>query len=280
MASGADRPIGVFDSGVGGLTIVRELWRRLPSESVIYFGDTARVPYGHKAPATIRRYAREASAFLLAHDVKMIVIACNTATAHAVDELCRTVDVPIVGVIEPGARTAVQATQSGRIGVVGTNGTVKSGAYDRAIRHHLPRARVYAQPCPLFVPLVEEGWAEHQATRLVAEDYLRPLQETDIDVLIMGCTHYPLLRSTLAAVLGPVITLVDSAAETASDVHEILTRNRALRGDDDPPEHAFFVSDSPIRFREISRIFLGDGMVEVAEIDLDGYGAGEGSGQL
>lgn len=267
----ADRPIGVFDSGVGGLTVVRELWRRMPAERIVYFGDTARVPYGAKAPSTVLRYAREAAAFLLAHDVKLIILACNTATAHAVDALRRRVPVPVVGVVEPGARTAVRTTQSGRIGVVGTAGTIASGAYDRAIRALLPSARVFAQPCPLFVPLVEEGWVDHPATRIVAEDYLRPLRETDIDVLVLGCTHYPLLRPVLSEIMGPVITLVDAAAETVADVQKVLTTRGIVRQDIGTPEHAFYVSDSPLRFRETSQIFLGNDVPDVIKVDLDGY---------
>lgn len=265
----ADRPIGVFDSGVGGLTVVRELWRRLPNERVVYFGDTARVPYGSKAPMTVRRYAREAAAFLLAHDVKLVVMACNTATAHAVDHLREELPVPVVGVVEPGARAAVTATASGRIGVLGTAGTIASGAYDREIRRLMPEARVFAQPCPLFVPLVEEGWTSHPATRIVAEEYLRPLRETDVDVLVLGCTHYPLLRPLLTEVAGPGTRLVDAAAETVNDVQGILSGRGTLRERTDEPDHAFFVSDSPHRFREVSQTFLGAPVANVTEIDLD-----------
>lgn len=274
MSDPAEKPIGVFDSGVGGLTVVRELWNRLPNEAIIYFGDTARVPYGPKSPETVQRYAREAAAFLLGRGVKMIVVACNTATAHAIEVLDAELPVPVIGVVEPGARAAVQATRSGRIGVVGTVGTIASGAYDRAVRRHLPDARVFAQPCPLFVPLVEEGWLDHHATRLIAEEYLRPIREVDVDVVILGCTHYPLLRPLLSEVLGPVIRLVDSASETAAEVERILAARGELRpAGSPPPAHAFVASDSPLRFRETSRNFLGDGVGEVERFDVDGYGS-------
>jgi len=266
------RAIGIFDSGVGGLTVVAEIWRLLPNESTIYFGDTARVPYGPKAPATVRRYAREASAFLLSRSVKLLVVACNTATAHAADILARELPVPVVGVIEPGARAAVRATRSGRIGVVGTVGTIASGAYDRAVRKLLPGARVYAQACPLFVPLVEEGLADHPATRLIAEDYLRPLCSMDVDVLVLGCTHYPVLRDLVAGIMGPGVTLVDSAAETALDVQRILSERGLLRPDDaPPPRHHCAVSDSPARFRQVAEVFVGTTFDTIERVDVEGY---------
>jgi glutamate racemase len=269
--SRAGAPIGIFDSGVGGLTVVREIWRRLPREALVYFGDTARVPYGPKSSETVCRYAREAAAYLLSYDVKLVVDACNTATAHAIHTLQEELPVPVLGVVEPGARAAVRATRSGRIGVIGTVGTIRSGAYDREVRRHLPRAQVFAQPCPLFVPFVEEGWADREATRLVAEDYLRPIREVDVDVLVLGCTHYPLLQPVLSQILGPAIQLVDSAGETAADVERVLREQGLLRTEMEPPAHRFIVSDSPIHFRETSRHFLGDAIGEVERFDVDGY---------
>ncbi|MGH7537918.1 MAG: glutamate racemase, partial [Gemmatimonadales bacterium] len=198
-------PLGVFDSGIGGLTVARALFENLPRESVIYFGDTARVPYGPKSPETVRRYSAEILAFLLHQGVKAVVVACNTSTAHALDYLRAYAPVPVVGVIEPGARAAVAATASGRIGVIGTAGTVASGAYERAIKALRPDATVVSQACPLFVPLVEEGWFEHPATQLVAREYLLPLERAHVDVLVLGCTHYPLLKPLLAGVLGPAV---------------------------------------------------------------------------
>src|SRR5690606_35261046 len=212
-----DRPIGVFDSGIGGLTVVRELVDQLPGESIVYFGDTARVPYGPKSADTVRRYAREAAAFLLSRDVKMIVIACNTATAHAQASLSAHVDVPVIGVHEPGARAAVEATLTYRVGVIGTAGTIASGAYDLAVHRKLPDARVYAQACPLFVPRLEEGWAHHPAAALIARAYLEPVRDMDVDVLILGCTHYPLLAPLVQEIMGPDVTLAESARETRAE---------------------------------------------------------------
>jgi glutamate racemase len=267
-----DRPIGVFDSGIGGLTVVRELLQRLPDEPIVYFGDTARVPYGPKSPATVLRYASEAAAFLLSRDVKMVVIACNTATAHAVTRLSASLPVPVIGVIEPGARAAVQATRTARIGVIGTAGTIRSGAYDLAVRRRLDDARVYAQPCPLFVPLVEEGWRTHGASRLIAEDYLRPLHEMDVDVLILGCTHYPLLRELIGEIMGPGVQLVDSALETAIEVERTLSDLGLRRDAGRPPKHVFAASDAPLRFRDVGRTFVGDVLGTVEHVDVEGFG--------
>lgn len=266
----SNSPIGVFDSGIGGLTVARELFELLPNESVTYFGDTARVPYGPKSPETVLNYSREAAAFLMSRGVKMVVVACNTATAHAAEELSSELPVPVIGVVEPGARTAAAASRTGRIGVIGTAGTIGSGAYDLAVRRLVPDARVYAQPCPLFVPLVEEGWADREATRLVAREYLEPLHEVDIDVLILGCTHYPLLAPTISEVVGPSVTLVDSAHETALQVRAMLTESGMLRTDTAAPVHEFFVSDSPMRFREVGRRFLGNAIGDVARVSVEG----------
>ena len=267
------RPIGVFDSGIGGLTVVRELLHQMPNESLIYFGDTARVPYGNKSPATVRRYAREILDFLLGREVKMVVVACNTASAHALEELRRVAPVPVEGVIDPGARAAVAASRSGRIGVIGTAGTIASGAYERAIHAHAGAAAVVAQACPLFVPLVEEGWLDHPATRLVAESYLGGLAAHDIDTLVLGCTHYPLLKPLLAEVLGPAITLIDSAEQTARAVaatlaHSTLHAPKAAAGG----VH-FVVSDAPEQFQRVGKRFLGKG---VKEIELLTLGEGDG----
>ncbi|MBX6363113.1 MAG: glutamate racemase [Gemmatimonadetes bacterium] len=264
-------PIGVFDSGVGGLTVVREILSRLPAEPIVYFGDTARVPYGPKSPDIVRRYAREAAAFLLSRGVKAIVVACNTATAAAADTLAAELDVPVLGVIEPGARAAVAATRTGRIGVIGTVGTIRSGAYDHALRRRLPEARVYAQPCPLLVPLAEEGLVDGDAARLIAEGYLDPLRALDIDVLVLGCTHYPLLRPLIARIMGPAVALVDPGAETAAELHGVLERRGLLRGAATPPAHLFVASDAPLRFRELAGRFLGRPVTEVERVDVEGF---------
>jgi glutamate racemase len=264
------RPIGVFDSGIGGLTVVRELLQQLPHESLIYFGDTARVPYGNKSPATVRRYAGEILAFLLERGVKMVVVACNTASAHALEELQRLSPVPVEGVILPGAQAAAQATRSGRVGVIGTAGTIASGAYERAIHEHKGTVAVVAKACPLFVPLVEEGWLNHPATRLVAETYLRELWEHDIDTLVLGCTHYPLLKGLLAEVLGPGITLIDSAEETARAVARRLA-DSTLHAPQTASAHVHFVvSDAPDQFKRVGKRFLGERMRDIELVTLGG----------
>jgi glutamate racemase len=263
-------PLGVFDSGIGGLTVVRAIFERLPLESVIYFGDTARVPYGPKSADTVRRYSGEILAYLLHRGVKAVVVACNTSTAHALDALRAASPVPVVGVIEPGARAAVVATRSGRIGVIGTAGTIASGAYPKAIMKLRADATVVSQSCPLFVPLVEEGWFDHPATELIAREYLAPLRAADVDVLVLGCTHYPLLKPLLSRVMGPRVTLIDSGGETAQAVvGELLERGLASAGTS-PPVHRFVVSDDEPHFRRVGAKFLGetvrDGEVEVVSL--------------
>lgn len=268
-----DRPIGVFDSGCGGLTVLNSLAERLPNESLMYFGDTARVPYGSKSRETVRRFSREAAQFLLSRDIKALVVACNTATAHAETLLRENLDIPVVGVIEPGATAAASATRTGRIGVLGTAGTIASGAYDLAVRRKLGEGgRVYAQPCPLFVPLVEEGWTDHEVTAAVAREYVAPLKEVDVDVVILGCTHYPLLRSVIQDAVGPDVQLVDSGEETARAMAEILATEGLERDTDGEPTYTFFVSDSPYRFREVGRRFVGAMIGSVAHVDIDGLG--------
>ena len=264
------RPIGVFDSGLGGLTVVKELVRRLPHESTLYFGDTARVPYGTKSPDTICRFSREAAHFLLSRDVKMIVVACNTASAHALEVLANEAPVPVVGVIEAGARAAHHASESGRIGVIGTTGTIASGAYERAVRALRPAVEVYAQACPMLVPLVEEGLADHQAARLIAQDYLAPLRELDIDTLVLGCTHYPVLRRLIGEVMGPAVRLIDSAEETALDVARVLSERGLLAPQDQVPERQFKVSDLPLRFRRVGRLLVGDMIDVVEKVEVEG----------
>ena len=259
------RPIGVFDSGIGGLTVVRELLHQLPHESLVYVGDTARVPYGNKSPETVRRYAREILDVLLSRDVKMVVVACNTASAHALEELRRVSPVPVEGVIAPGAMAAVQASRTGRIGVIGTAGTIASKAYERAIHAHEGAVTVVARACPLFVPLVEEGWLDHPATRLVAESYLADLAAHDIDALVLGCTHYPLLKPLLAEVLGPGIALIDSAEETARAVSRALAHSTLHAPQTSAGHVHFIVSDAPETFRKVGKRFLGE---RVRDIEL------------
>src|SRR5947199_172876 len=261
-------PLGVFDSGIGGLTVARAVFERLPHESVIYFGDTARVPYGPKAPDTVRRYSGAILTYPLQRAVKALVVACNTISAQALEFLRERSPVPLVGVIEPGARAAVQGTRSGRIGVIGTAGTIASGAYERAIKQLRPDAAVCVQACPLFVPLVEEGWFDHSATELIAREYLAPLQRAGVDVLVLGCTHYPLLKPLLARVLGPGVALVDSAEETAKVVAEDLTRGGLAASPSNRPTHRFVVSDDEPHFRKVGAKFLGEKLQDVEVVPL------------
>jgi glutamate racemase len=266
---GADAPIGVFDSGIGGLTVVRELMRQLPNERIIYFGDTARVPYGPKSPDTVRRYSVEIATFLEDEGVKAVVVACNTATAHALPTLRDEFEMPIIGVVEPGARAAVSASPCGEIGVIGTAGTIGSRAYERAIHALAPDARVVARACPLFVPLVEEGWLDHDATRLIAREYLDALRSEKIETLVLGCTHYPLLKPLLSEILGPDVRLIDSAHETAAETGRVLearglTNSRALNGE----VHRFIASDAPEQFLRVGQRFLGSAIERVETLTL------------
>lgn len=264
-----NRAIGIFDSGVGGLTVFKEIAQRLPDETLIYLGDTARVPYGTKSVDTVKRYAVEAADFLVAQGVKLLVVACNTASAVAMTALRERYDLPVVGVIEPGARKAAQS-QQGRIGVIGTEGTVNSGRYPQAILKYLPDAQIMAKACPLFVPLAEEGWAEHEIARLTAAEYLQELMEARIDTLVLGCTHYPLLRATLMQVVGDQVLLVDSAEETAVAVADIL-RQQGLERTSGEGSHQFFVTDVPTRFEAVGRAFLGAELSCVRQVQIDEY---------
>ena len=250
------RPIGIFDSGVGGLTVVGEMQRILPNEDLIYFGDTARVPYGTKSKETITKFSIENVEFLMEHDVKLVVVACNTASSLSLDFLKRCFKVPVIGVIEPGAREAVSVTHNNRIGVIGTHATVSSGAYGKAIAKIGPRCSVFTQACPLFVPLVEEGWADKDVTKRVAQIYLHPLKNKSVDTLILGCTHYPILKKILKKVMGKNVVLVDSAREVANDAKDILNASELLNASKVHGEHRFFVSDEPNRFIKICEKFL------------------------
>lgn len=266
---GAAAPIGVFDSGLGGLTVARAIFDRLPHDDVLYVGDTARVPYGPKSPATVRRYSLEILDWLLGRGVKAVVVACNTSTAHALELLRERAPVPVIGVIEPGASAAAALAPDGPIGVLGTAGTIASGAYPRALADVAPRAAMVARACPLFVPLVEEGWFDHPATELVAREYLRPLQDAGARAVILGCTHYPLLKPLLARVLGAGVTLVDSADEVAAAVVEVLRARGLAAPAGRPAVHRFAVTDDPARFRDVGSRFLGERLGEAEVIDLE-----------
>ena len=257
-------PIGVFDSGLGGLTVAHAIMRQLPAENLVYFGDTARVPYGPKSPDTVRRYSHEIAAYLLEQGVKAIVVACNTATAHALPMLKAELDVPVIGVVEPGARAAVRASRSGRIGVIATAGTIKSGAYVRAIEAESPEAQVTARACPLFVPLVEEGWTDHEATWSVAREYLAPFMHDEVDTLVLGCTHYPLLKPLIGEIVGRSVRLIDSAEETAVDTRRMLAEN-SLAADAGEGTYRFIASDDQQQFLTLGQRFFGD-TIERVEI--------------
>lgn len=249
-------PIGVFDSGIGGLTVLRALLGELPNESFIYFGDTARVPYGNKSPETVLRFSRENVTFLMDEGVKFVVVACNTASAEAVPTLQDDFPLPIVGVIEPGVRAAVRRSGAKRIGIIGTAGTIRSEAYQNGIRKLQPQTIVSARSCPLFVPLVEEGWTDTAITEMIAETYLKPFRDESIDVLVLGCTHYPLLHGVIGRVLGPKVTLVDSAVETAREVRERLQASGLLT-DAGQGELSIYLSDITPNFREVGERILG-----------------------
>ncbi len=256
-------PIGVFDSGLGGLTVVKELIHHLPNEKIVYFGDTARVPYGTKSGETIIRYSQEIVRALLEYKVKMVVVACNTASSLALDVLKRSFDLPVLGVIEPGARKAAEITRNKRVGIIATSSTVKSGKYAKRIVQLNKDIMVTSQSCPLFVPLVEEGWFDHKVTYQVAEQYLTDMKRKRVDTLILGCTHYPLLKQVLCSVMGPRVQLVDSAQEVALQVKEELTNRRLLRTRLGPCRHTFIVTDEPKQFQRLASRFLGGGVKNV-----------------
>ncbi len=261
--------IGIFDSGVGGLTVLRELSKTLPQEDTIYFGDTARVPYGTKSPDTVIRYSQEIAAFLIKRDIKLLVVACNTASAVALPTLRRILPIPVVGVIEPGAKRAVEATRSGVVGVIGTSGTIRSSAYSRAIKKLNSDISVLARPCPLFVPLAEEGWTDNNVARMTAQLYLKELREANVDTLVLGCTHYPLLKKIIADVMGPEVILVDSAEETSRTVATILQENNLLRPPAENGNHHYYVTDVPAGFIRVGNRFLGGKLGDVYQVSLD-----------
>ena len=259
------QPIGVFDSGIGGLTVVSALRRLLPNERIHYLGDTARVPYGGKSAATVERYSLELTDMLLAEDCKAIVVACNTASALALTTLCENTRVPVVGVIRPGAEAAVAASRNKHVGVIGTRATIRSGAYERAIRALDPEVKVSAKACPLFVPLIEEGWLDGEITDRVIRQYLEPLVEGEVDTLVLGCTHYPLLRPALETFLGDAVRLVDSAENCARAVSRLLERENLRAAADAEGELTIALTDPPDVFLEVARRAL---QLEIGEVEL------------
>ena len=261
-------PIGVFDSGLGGLTVLKEVRHHIPGENLIYFGDTARVPYGIKSAGTVTRFSHEIAAFLTGRGIKMLVVACNTASAAALGSLRESLPIPVIGVLMPGAYAASRATDTGRIGVIGTEGTINSGAYARLIRNIRPGAEVIGRPCPLFVPLVEEGRLTGNITELVAKEYLAPFRTEDIDTLVLGCTHYPLLKNVIGGVMGPGVRLIDSAHETAQEVLRVLTKAGTANGSGAEGYTEYNVTDAPERFKTIGERFLGYEIPAVEKVEL------------
>jgi len=266
------RPIGVFDSGIGGLTVLREIWRTTPSESTIYFGDNSRTPYGTKSASTVKRYSLQNMKFLETFDVKMIVIACNTASAYAYEEVAKKAKVPVVEVITPGADAACRATANGRIGIIATGATVGTGVYKDAIFDRakvlasegvngevMSDIRIFQKACPLFVSLAEEGWWDNKIARLTAEEYLKPLKDEGIDTLVLGCTHYPLLAKVIGEVMGPSVKLINTGVAVAGTVRDILDKE-GLLSDSSDPVRKFYTSDDPSMFEQVASPFLGQGL--------------------
>lgn len=266
-------PIGVFDSGVGGLTVAREIMSEIPTEKIIYFGDTARVPYGSKSKDTVTKYTRQIIRFLMTHNVKALVIACNTMSANALEEIEKEIDVPIIGVVKPGARVAARVTVNKKIGVIATDGTINSGMYERFLSNIDPNLTVYGKACPLFCPLVEEEMLDDPVTDEMARRYLKELLEKDIDTLIMGCTHYPLLTPAIGKITGDKVTLVNPAHETALGLKEMLAERNLLADDNymQGKKHEFYVSDAAEKFRLFASRILNDETLKTSKVDIEKY---------
>lgn len=271
----ADRnsPIGIFDSGVGGLTVAREIMRQMPDERIVYFGDTARVPYGNKSCSTVIRFTRQIIRFLLAQEVKAIVIACNTATAYALEHVEKELSIPIIGVIHAGSETAIHSTKNGKIGIIGTEGTIRSGVYTKVMKEMRPDIEVTGKPCPLLVPLVEEGLLHDSVTDEIASRYLSELKGKYIDTLVLGCTHYPLLRSTIGRLMGPEVALVNPAYETALELKQILEEKSLLCGPESGAEekYQFYVSDLAEKFTSFAASILPGQVRETKQINIEEF---------
>lgn len=263
------RAIGVFDSGIGGLTVVRQLISALPNEDIVYFGDTARVPYGSKSNATVIEYSMQNAQFLVEKNVKAIVVACNTASSVALPALREKFSIPIIGVIAPGAAHALSVTKTGKIGVIGTRATINNNAYSQTIRLLNSNTEVFETACPLFVPLAEEGWINHRAAYVIAEEYLRELREHNIDTLVLGCTHYPILSEIIQEVIGKGVTLIDSGIAAAKVVKDELTSLSLLTDSTLAGSLSFYVSDVPVKFKEVAELFMGYEISEVNKVDLE-----------
>ncbi len=267
-------PIGIFDSGVGGLTVAREIMRQIPNERLVYFGDTARVPYGNKSKETITKYSKQIIRFLKTQNVKAIVVACNTASAYALDEIEKELDIPIIGVVKPGAKVAAEATRNKKVGVIATAGTIQSRIYAEYIESIDKEIRVTGKACPLFVPLVEEGLLEDPVTDEIATRYLNELKDLDIDTLILGCTHYPLIRSTLGRIMGEKVTLVNPAYETAVELRSLLEREGLLNPSTNrlgTNQYQFFVSDGADKFKAFANSIIKYGILSAKVIHIEEY---------
>jgi glutamate racemase len=268
MSVGDERAIGVFDSGVGGLTVLKALIEKLPRESTVYLGDTARVPYGTKSPEVVTRYSITNARFLLQSDIKLLLVACNTASAVALPKMAAALPIPVLGVIEPGAQLAAERSRSGRVGVIGTLGTIRSGAYRRALERARPGVTVVGKPCPLFVPLAEEGWVEGDVPARVARSYLGELAGSGIDTLVLGCTHYPVLRGVISEAVGREILLVDSAEASSAAVVELLSSRGQLADGVGEPFHRYYVTDVPEDFVRVGERFLGHPIRSAEQVDI------------
>jgi len=259
--------LGIFDSGLGGLTVLKELCSMLPDENIVYLGDTARVPYGIRSPATVTRYSFECIRFLLQQEIKLLVVACNTVSSISLPEIQKNLEIPVVGVIEPGAKAAAEATKNKKIGVIGTEATIRSKAYSKAIEGISKEIQVYEHACPLFVPLAEEGWTEDIIAFLIADKYLASVKDKGVDTLVLGCTHYPLLKNVIQKAMGDVV-LIDSAVETSKVVRDVLLKNGLGRQSVSPPKRKYYVTDSPEKFRTLGEKFLHSPIDDIEKIAL------------
>jgi glutamate racemase len=264
----SESAIGMFDSGIGGLTVMREVMRALPNEKIIYFGDTARLPYGNKSADTIMRYSAEIASFLMTHNVKMLVIACNTASSYALKGLEQQFQIPIIGVIEAGAFKASVTTRNQRIGVLGTKATIQSGAYQESIQKLLPHSKVISIPCPLFVPLVEEDFTEHPSTKLIVEEYLKELHHEQIDTLLLGCTHYPFLIHLIQQYMGPAVAVVDSAQSCAEQIKLVLDRHQLHAPLKQKGSYRYYVTDEPAKFCELGIKLFGSQSFDIQKVSF------------
>jgi glutamate racemase len=266
-----NNPIGIFDSGIGGLTVVKELTKMMPKEDLVYFGDTARVPYGTRSAKLIKKYSLEDAAFLEQFNIKLLIIACNTASAVAVDLLKSSLIIPVTGVIEPVVSAALTISKNKRIGVIGTTATINSQAYNEQIYMREPEADVYGQPCPLLVSLVEEGWVDDEITRLTIRKYLKPLLDEGVDTIILGCTHFPVIKDLIQDEAGPLISLIDSGQETAKLVKDMLENMEIEANKKSEGSFKCFVSDIPNKFEEVGKRFLGEPVINAERVDFDNF---------